>query len=64
MTNRPLAAPGLNSFRCRSPYGWVMIGAADALGAMREARRSTPDPDPLDLEVWDDAAGAYVPVAW
>ena len=56
---RPMAAPGLTSYRCRTRYGWAMIGARDHADAMREARRSTPDPRPEDLEVWDGSR--YVP---
>lgn len=51
MCNLPLAAPGLTSYRCRSPYGWIMIGAHDHADAWREARRSTPEP--TGLEVWN-----------
>lgn len=58
--NRPLAAPGLTSYRCKSPYGWIMIGAFCAEGAMREACRSTPAPLRSDLQVWN--GDAYVPV--
>lgn len=58
MTNRPLAAPGLTSYRARGRYGWVMIGATDAADAWREARRST---DKLtNLQVWNGME--YVPV--
>ena len=57
--DRPLAAPGLTSYRLRGPYGWIMIGATDPRAAMREAARSTADPKPEALQVWDGAA--YVP---
>ena len=50
-TNKPLAAPGLTSYRARSPYGWIMIGAKDTDDAWREAKRSTPNP--RDLQVWN-----------
>lgn len=62
--NRACAAPGLVSFRYRQPYGFVMIGAPDAAGAMAEARRSIlSEPDPAKLEVWDGQKyGAYIPV--
>jgi|GEM_PF-1869949 len=52
-TERPLAAKGLTSYRCRSPYGWIMIGARDHEDAMREAARSTDAPDRAGLQVWD-----------
>lgn len=58
---RPMAAAGLTSYRCRGRYGWIMIGATDAADAMREARRSTANPRPEDLEVWDGTR--YVPAA-
>lgn len=57
--DRPCAAPGLRSYRIRGRYGWIMIGARDVQDAMREAERSTPNPDRLALEVWQD--GAYRP---
>lgn len=57
---RPLAAPGLKSYRYRGRYGWIMIGARDRADALREAARSTDAPiDAGALEVWDGAR--YVP---
>jgi len=41
------------------PYGYIMIGATGIADAMREARRSTENPDRRALEVWDN--GQYVP---
>lgn len=58
--DRPLAAAGLVSYRCRSPYGWIMIGARDDDDAMREAARSTKAPSRNGLQRWDGAA--YQPV--
>lgn len=56
VTDRPLAAPGLTSYRYRGRYGWIMIGARDHDDAMAEAARSTPGPlSPDALEVWDGA---------
>lgn len=49
----PLACDGLNSYRYRGRYGWVMIGAKDADDAMREAARSTDNPVIDNLEVWN-----------
>jgi hypothetical protein len=56
--DRPLAAPGLISYRARGRYGWIMIGAKDDADAWREARRSTDIPH--DLQVWNGSQ--YVPV--
>ena len=59
--DKPLAAPGLTSYRYRGRYGWIMIGAKDNPGALREAARSTDDPiKPERLEIWDGEK--YVPV--
>lgn len=58
--DRPLAVDGLASYRCRSPYGWIMIGARDDEDAMREARRSTAAPRIADLQIWDGSG--YVDV--
>lgn len=55
---RPLAARGLTSYRLRGPYGYIMIGARDPEGAMREAARSTRNPDREALEVW--RGGRYI----
>lgn len=52
-TERPCAAPGLKSYRCRSLYGWIMIGARDVLDALREARRTNQKARPEDLQEWD-----------
>lgn len=63
--DRPMASPGLTSYRYRSGYGFVMIGARSHADAMREARRSISTPGPLDagrLEVWDGTAYAPVPL--
>lgn len=56
--NRPLAVAGLTSYRARSPYGWVMIGAKNIEDALNEARRSTPNP--TNLQVWNGQR--YTPV--
>ncbi|MFP3637692.1 hypothetical protein [Paraburkholderia sp. SIMBA_054] len=52
-TSKPLAAPGLISYRCKGPFGWVMIGATDLADAVREAGRSTVDVRLENMEVWD-----------
>lgn len=58
--DKPLAVEGLTSFRCKSPFGWVMIGATDPDDAMRQAKLSTEKPRRQDLEIWDGTI--YVPV--
>lgn len=58
LTDRPLAAPGLTSYRARGPFGWIMIGATDKAHAMREALRSTEKPQ--DLQIYD--GDAYRPI--
>lgn len=62
VTDRPLAAEGFTSYRCKGGYGWIMIGALDHADAMREARRSSAEAKPEDLEVWNGEQ--YVPVDW
>ena len=42
--NMPMADKGLVSYRYKGRYGWIMIGAKDIDGALREAARSTSDP--------------------
>lgn len=59
-TERPCAAPGLTSYRCRSRYGWIMIGAAGDDEALRQARRSTAKAKRQDLQVW--SGERYVPL--
>ena len=60
--NKPLAAPGLLSWRYRARYGYVMIGAKNQKDALREAARSIEgQPDQGRLEVW--AGCRYLPVA-
>lgn len=51
--NRPLASHGLISYRCKSPYGWCMIGAKDHDDAFSEAKRSIQNPQKEDLQVWN-----------
>lgn len=53
-TDRPLADKGLISYRAKGNFGWIMIGAKDDNGALREAQRSTDKPITLaDLQIWD-----------
>lgn len=56
---KPLAAQGLNSYRCKQPFGWVMIGAKDDDDALVQARRSHAEAKFEDLQRWD--GNAYVP---
>lgn len=56
VTNKPLAAPGLMSYRYKSTRGWIMIGAKDDHDALREAQRSLSFgvlATPQNLERWD-----------
>ena len=57
--NRPCAAAGLTSYRCRGRYGWIMIGARDHEDAMVQARRSSDAVQRSGLEVWNGSV--YVP---
>lgn len=54
--NRPLAIAGLTSYRYFTGHSHIMIGARDHDDAMNEARRSTQDVNPENLEVWDGHA--------
>jgi len=51
--DKPLAAPGLTSYRCKGRYGWIMIGAKDNEDALNETRRSSDSVRPETLEVWN-----------
>lgn len=53
LTERPLASPGLISYRARNQFGWTMIGARDHEDAMVQARRSYAETEPKTLEIWD-----------
>lgn len=59
ITNKPLAAPGLLSFRLKALYGWIMIGAKDEAEALKEARRSAAEARIERLEKWN--GHTYVP---
>jgi hypothetical protein len=52
-TDQPMAEPGLTSYRLKTRYGYVMIGATDTLDALKQALRSTPDVRVEHLEIWD-----------
>lgn len=55
--DKPLAAKGLVSYRARSPYGYIMIGARSHGEAWREALRSSDKPS--DLQIWNVDSGSY-----
>jgi len=63
-SERPLAAPGLISYRYfNGVWGWVMIGATDNADALRQAARSIDgEPSWSNLWRWNDDAGEYRPV--
>lgn len=59
--DKPLAGPGLVSYRYQGAYGWIMIGATDQAQALREAQRSTSMPVSEDkLQIW--SGSSYQPV--
>jgi hypothetical protein len=51
--NKPMAAKGLLSYRCKGRYGFIMIGAKDDQDAFNEAKRSSPFVKREDLEKWN-----------
>lgn len=59
--DRPLAAEGLLSYRCRGAFGWIMIGATDDDDAFRQALRSSETAKRETLQRWDGLT--YVGVA-
>ena len=61
-TNLPLAAHGLNSYRYRGGFGWIMIGAHDKQDALKQAQRRTRDAVVMErLQAWNGSE--YVPAA-
>lgn len=60
VTEKPLAQSPLISYRCKSLYGWIMIGAKNEEDAMREALRSNELAKREDLQKWDGSQ--YQPV--
>lgn len=53
-TNKPLAAPGLTSYRYRGRYGCIMIGAKSHDDALKEAARSSYYPVyNVNLQLWN-----------
>lgn len=59
-TNRPLAASGFISYRCKNGYGWTMIGAKDNADALNEARRTDASAQSEWLQIWNN--DKYVPI--
>lgn len=53
MSDKPMAAHGLTSYRYGGRYGWIMIGAKNHSEALTEASRSTDAVDPSKLQIWD-----------
>lgn len=52
--DKPLAAYGLESYRYKGRYDWVMIGAINDSDALHEASRSVSDEiNPLNLQKWN-----------
>lgn len=47
------------SYRLRSAYGWILVGAMNVDDAMRQAARSTDHPNRASLEVWNGER--YIP---
>ena len=61
--NRPLSANGLTSYRYKGPYGWIMIGAHDTEGALKEVARSTDAKiERANLQIYDYDQGQYVDI--
>lgn len=59
---RPCAAAGLDSYRYRGAYGYIMIGATSDADALNEASRSLSYGTPTlsNLEKWD--GNKYLPI--
>lgn len=53
VSDRPLAAIGLTSYRCRSRFGWIMIGAKDDDDALVQALRSCESARRDALQRWN-----------
>ena len=54
-SNRPCAAKGLDSYRYKGPYGFIMIGANSDQEAFKEAARSMTSGEPAieNLQIWN-----------
>jgi len=62
--DRPLAGPGLISYRYKGPCGWIMIGAKTHAHALAEANRSLSKggAELAWLDVWNGRE--YVPAMY
>lgn len=62
--DKPLAAPGLTSYRYKGSYGYIMIGARDLPDALSEANRSlTTSKARVDyLQIWNATLAKYINV--
>jgi hypothetical protein len=59
ITDKALAVLGFTSYRYAGRYGWVMIGAWNIEGALKEAKRSTGENCNIHgLQVW--CSGQYI----
>lgn len=59
LTSKPLAMPGLISYRCKGLFNWIMIGATDDEDAFKQALRSSTHAKRETLQVWN--GNEYVP---
>ena len=61
--NWPLAAKGLISYRYRGHFWWIMIGAHDTEGALREVARSTDAKiERANLQIYNYEKGQYIDI--
>ena len=62
LQDKPLAAEGLTSYRYKSRYGYIMIGATSNDDALNEANRSlSVGKSTVDgLEIWDGEKYVFV----
>lgn len=61
LDSKPLAAPGLLSYRCKSAFGWIMIGAKDDDDAFVQAKRSNVKAKREDLQIWNGSTYVSCP---
>ena len=61
--NKPLAMPGFISYRYKGPFGWIMVAAHDAEGALREVSRSTDAKiECANLQIHNYEKGQYIDI--
>lgn len=54
---------GFISYRYKGPFGWIMVAAHDAEGALREVSRSTDAKiDKANLQIWDYDQKQYIDI--